>query len=114
MVFLSPDKKDRDFTCSEFEKIIKEEGQELIGWRDVPTDNASLGPTARAKEPFVRQVFIKRSSSIKDDLAFERKLYVIRKIAENRLRGEDKQGGAYFYLPSCFICFFNIYYFSLK
>ena len=43
----------------------------------------SLGATAKASEPFMRQVFIARNSKLADDLAFERKLYVIRKRAEN-------------------------------
>ena len=47
----------------------------------MPSDDAMLGETARSCEPFMRQVFIARSAEIEDDLAFERKLYVIRKRA---------------------------------
>ena len=78
-----------------------EEGQRVLGWRTVPTNNASLGATARASEPFMRQVFIGRNAKLTDDLAFERKLYVIRKRAENAIRYSGKvKGGDYFYLPS--------------
>jgi glutamate synthase domain-containing protein 2/glutamate synthase domain-containing protein 1/glutamate synthase domain-containing protein 3 len=100
MVFLSPDAVDRQYACNEFERIVKEEGQVFLGWRDVPTENASLGPTALAKQPFVRQIFIKKGSNIQSDLHFERKLYVIRKFAEHQLRGEKAQGGASFYVAS--------------
>src|SRR6185295_12309426 len=84
-----------------FAAIITEEGQRLIGWRTVPTQNASLGATAKAGEPFVRQVFIGRGAKFADDLAFERKLYVIRKRVENAIRYSGKvKGGEYFYLAS--------------
>ena len=46
-----------------FEKIVAEEGQTVLGWRDVPTDNSSLGKTAQASEPFMRQVFIGRGAN---------------------------------------------------
>ncbi len=87
-----------------FEKIIEEiianEGQKLLGWRKVPTDNMYLGDTAKACEPFVRQVFIGRSQSITDDMAFERKLYIIRRRAENAIRYAGLPGGDFFYIPS--------------
>jgi len=59
---------------------------EFLGWRDVPTRNDSLGQTAIASEPVVKQIFIGRSSKLQDDMAFERKLYVIRKQAEAKIR----------------------------
>lgn len=83
-----------------FEQIIKEEGQTFLGWRPVPTIDKTLGPTAVASEPSVTQVFIGRKN-IKDDLAFERKLYVIRKRVENAIRYSSKvKGGEYFYVSS--------------
>ncbi len=82
------------------ENIIREEGQTLLGWRTVPTDNSSLGDSAKASEPFMRQIFIGRSSKITDDMAFERKLYVIRKRAENAIRYSKVAGGGRFYVPS--------------
>src|SRR5882724_7359185 len=78
-VFMPQDPPERQQCERVFERIVKEEGLKLIGWRTVPTDNASLGATAKASEPFVRQVVIARGRSLKDDMAFERKLYVIRK-----------------------------------
>ncbi len=69
-----------------FEQIVEEEGQKLLGWRTAPTNNSSLGDTARASEPVVRQVVIGRSPELKTEMDFERKLYVIRRRAENEIR----------------------------
>src|SRR5438874_301971 len=64
MVYLSPDSTQRR-TCEQlFEKIVREEGQGVLGWRTVPTNNASLGATAKASEPFMRQVFIGRNPQL--------------------------------------------------
>ena len=74
---------------------------DLLGWRDVPTDNSSLGKTAVAAEPHMAQVFIGRNPALKDELAFERKLYVIRKQAEQKIRyGSKIAGGKWFYISS--------------
>src|SRR5687767_10833554 len=86
MMYMPRDPADRAQCEKIFEQIVKEEGQTILGWRDVPTKNASLGATAKAAEPFMRQVFIGRSSKLSDDMAFERKLYVIRKRAEQAIR----------------------------
>ena len=100
MIFL-PDQRDqrRRFEKT-LEKIIAEEGQKCLGWRKVPTDNMYLGETAKGSEPFVRQVFIGRDPAIEDELAFERKLYVIRRRAENAIRYAGLAGGDFFYVPS--------------
>jgi glutamate synthase (ferredoxin) len=101
MVYLPQDPAQREECEKIFGSIVAEEGQKLLGWRTVPTNNTSLGKTAKAGEPIVRQVFIGRSSKLTDDLAFERKLYVIRKRAENAIRYSGKvKGGDFFYLPS--------------
>ncbi|MEM7032166.1 MAG: glutamate synthase large subunit [Chloroflexota bacterium] len=104
MVFLSHDEEERRGCERMLEEIIKLEGQKVLGWRTVPTDNSSLGETARSREPFVRQVFIGRNDETLvesgDDLAFERKLYVIRRLAENTIRGQDFPGNDIFYFAS--------------
>jgi glutamate synthase (ferredoxin) len=100
LVFLPPDKEQRRQCEAEFERIVKEEGQEFLGWRNVPTNNGTLGETARTAEPVIRQVFIGRDPKITDDLAFERKLYIIRRLAENALRYGNRQFGTWFYVPS--------------
>ena len=75
----------------------------MLGWRTVPTDDATLGATARAAEPVVRQVFIGASADWPptcDDLAFERKLYVIRRVAEHAIRYPEPGGDEHFYIAS--------------
>ncbi len=84
--YASPDSAVRAHSREVFEKIVAELGQTVLGWRDVPTDHSSLGATARASEPFLEQVFIQRHPEIEEVLAFERKLYVIRKRAHRAIR----------------------------
>ncbi|NOS68925.1 MAG: glutamate synthase large subunit [Verrucomicrobia bacterium] len=101
MLFMPPGASEREGVKKALEKIIIDEGQTLIGWRDIPTDNSSLGKTAQAAEPFMMQVFVGRNPAITDDLAFERKLYVIRKVAEQRIRYSPFMlGGKWFYVSS--------------
>jgi glutamate synthase (ferredoxin) len=83
-----------------FGQIVQSEGQTLLGWRTVPTDNSMLGETAKAAEPFMRQIFIGRNPSLTDDMAFERKLYVIRKRAYTEIRSATISGGETWYMPS--------------
>ncbi len=99
-IFLPDNRNQRRRFEKIIEEIIADEGQKLLGWRKVPTDNLYLGDTAKACEPFVRQVFIGRGPGIKDDTAFERKLYVIRRRAENAIRYAGLAGGDFFYIPS--------------
>ncbi len=80
--------------------IVAEEGQTLLGWRPVPTDDSPVGPSARAVEPTIEHVFIGRGAAVPDAQAFERKLYVIRKRVEHAVRASDMAERGYFYLPS--------------
>jgi glutamate synthase (ferredoxin) len=101
MLFMPPEKSEREGVKALLAKIISAEGQSLLGWRDIPTDNSSLGNGATNSEPFMMQVFVGRNPAIKDDAAFERKLYVIRKIAEQQIRyGGKIAGGKWFYVSS--------------
>jgi len=100
MVFLPP-QEDKRIECEqEFEKIVSEEGQTVLGWRTVPVDDSSLGFTAKSAMPFMRQVFIACNSNVDSGIAFERKLYVIRKRAENAIRYSCKESWEYFYISS--------------
>ena len=85
MVFLPRDAGERRQVEEAFGRVVGEEGQRLLGWRDVPTDSGHLGATARSGEPVMRQIFIGRGPALDDapDAAarFERKLYVIRNRA---------------------------------
>ena len=79
---------------------IKAEGQKLLGWRDVPVDASGLGESVKKEEPVVRQVFIGRGKNCADQDAFERKLFVIRKLAEHAVAKLPKEQGKGFYVPS--------------
>ena len=96
MIFLPPDAEQRRACEQRFEAVVRAEGQTVLGWRDVPTDDSELGKTARACEPFIRQIFIGRSADLSDDMAFERKLYVIRRQITNAIRYGDAAGGGVF------------------
>ena len=61
------------------ERAILTEGLELLGWRDVPVDNTTIGKRARSVEPVIKQIFIGAPDDVKDQLAFERRLYCVRK-----------------------------------
>src|SRR5688572_5729012 len=82
LVFLPHDPASRETIEGLFTRIVAEEGQRLIGWRDVPTDNSAVGPSAVAVQPVFRHVVIGRGpglpapgSSAEGDAAFERKLF---------------------------------------
>ncbi len=98
MLYTSTDPDRRASSQKIFEKIIREEGQHILGWRDTPTCNDSLGETARSAEPVMRQIFVQRDASTAAGLEFERRLFVIRKRAnsEIRLSGVD----SHWYVPS--------------
>jgi glutamate synthase (NADPH) large chain len=83
-----------------FARVVQAEGQVYLGARTVPVDNSMLGETAKAAEPFVRQVFIGRGAETADEAEFERKLYVIRKRAYNEIRVSTIGGAEYWYVVS--------------
>ena len=83
LVFLPPEAGARRTIEETIARIVEEEGQQVLGWRDVPTDDGPLGPRAVAAEPLFKHLFIGRAAGIPDDQGFERKLYVIRKRIEN-------------------------------
>jgi len=82
MMFFTINDEERVKIEDEFARLVEQEGQNLLGWRSVPVDPEKIGKTGRETCPVIRQVFIGASESITDDLAFERKLYIIRKQAE--------------------------------
>ncbi len=83
-----------------FEKIVEEEGQKVLGWREVPVDKTTIGQTALAAIPRLIQVFIEKNPDIKDGMEFERKLYVIRKRAEKTIVPMCEDKGGTFYVAS--------------
>jgi glutamate synthase (ferredoxin) len=101
MTYASPDPQKRAQAREIFEQIVAESGQKVLGWRDVPTDNSSLGNTAKSSEPFIQQVFIETSADLADDLAFDRKLLAIRKLSHNAIRATGIDEYWYFSSLSC-------------
>ncbi len=100
MVFLPPSEPGREAINRLFEETIRDEGQRLLGWRDVLTDNGALGATAKSSQPIIRQIFIARGADVPDEAAFERKLYVIRRLVEKKVSRSAIPGRSYFYVPS--------------
>ena len=88
-IFLPQSESERAFCQSTIERIIEEEGQHLVGWREVPVDakGADVGPAARNAQPFISQLFIKSAKGTNQD-TFERANYVIRKRFSHSLRGD--------------------------
>jgi glutamate synthase (ferredoxin) len=83
MVNLPTDYDERIACQALLDRIVREEGQIPLGWRDVRTDNSPIGAGAKRMEPVIRQVFIGRGGAIRDAAHFERTLFLIRKRVEN-------------------------------
>src|SRR6266567_1773392 len=86
-----------------YAQMLKREGMTLIGWRDVPTDNSTLGESVKPTEPVHRQVFIGRGKKIKSEDEFERRLYILRKSISSTIytRRERRLSGYYPVSISC-------------
>jgi glutamate synthase domain-containing protein 2/glutamate synthase domain-containing protein 1/glutamate synthase domain-containing protein 3 len=95
MVFLDRDETEGARQIERFEAIVAEEGQHLLGWRDVPYPPDAIGYVAREGLPRIRQIFIAAADGLEGD-AFERKLYVIRRLVEKANESEQY----FFYIPS--------------
>ena len=100
LIFLPRNPAVRRKIEQKFEQIVQSEGQVFLGWRTVPVDNSSLGDTAKACEPFMRQAFVGRHPDLKDNLIFERKLYLIRKRAYSEIRTSTMSGAELWYVAS--------------
>ena len=100
MVFLPKEPASRMACVQEIERAIASEGQILLGWRDVPTNNGGLSLRTKEVEPVIRQVFIARGSSAMDQDALERKLYIIRKKSGHAIQALKLRHGKEFYVPS--------------
>ncbi|HMX16235.1 MAG TPA: glutamate synthase subunit alpha, partial [Rhodocyclaceae bacterium] len=99
-VFLPQSDNGRAACESAVARVIHEEGQRFLGWRDVPRDNSGLAQAAKDLEPVVRQVFIGRGEGTSDQETFERKLFVIRKRVEHVVRALKLDDGRQFYVPT--------------
>ena len=103
MLFCHGDAGARTLAMNLLGEIVRGEGQHLLGWREVPTDNALLGETSLDTEPAVRQVFIGRGTWVETEDDFERRLYVVRKQFEREVerRGIGDSEAFYFASLSC-------------
>ena len=104
MLFLPRDPDERGQIEDLFSHIATEEGQHVLGWRNVPTDHSLLGDTAKSGEPVIRQIFIGQGESLTRHpdahARFERKLYVIRKRVVRAIAGLSLREGHLFYVAS--------------
>ncbi len=99
MAFLPVDRQERLICEGILERITREEGLEVLGWRDTPCDGSAVGRLARASQPYIEQFFVQAAPSMDED-ALERKLYVIRRRAENEIAASDLEHKSFFYIPS--------------
>jgi glutamate synthase (NADPH/NADH) large chain len=97
LIFFPQDRSDSAICREILLNIIKEEGVELIGFRDVPRNNTVIGDIARAAEPDIVQILL--GADIPQE-ELERKLYIIRKLTENAIRNSDLKQKNLFYIPS--------------
>jgi glutamate synthase (NADPH/NADH) large chain len=100
MVFLPRSPEHRQTCETIVEDTIRAEGKTLLGWRDVPVNSEVLGESVKTIEPVIRQVFVGRGDDCRDQDAFERKLFVIRKQIDNKIRDLNLAEGKMFYIPS--------------
>jgi glutamate synthase (NADPH/NADH) large chain len=100
MLFLPSDAEKRAACEKLIAQEIADEGQILLGWRDVPTNNNGLSEGVKALEPVVRQIFVQKGDNCADQESFERKLFVIRKVIEHTVRRQLNLDYAHFYIPS--------------
>jgi glutamate synthase (NADPH/NADH) large chain len=99
LFFAAKNKKSTKQAMRLFQNIVEEQGQQLIGWRPVPTNNASIGHSAFVAEPDMFHVLVGRASDV-DEEEFERRLYVIRKLFENQIAKSAIDDAQTFYFPS--------------
>ncbi|HUB34499.1 MAG TPA: hypothetical protein VMA31_15780, partial [Bryobacteraceae bacterium] len=81
------------------ERIAREEGLTVLGWRDTPIDGSAIGRVARNSQPYIEQIFLGRGKGMNED-DLERKLYVVRKRAEVEVGASDIPDKSFFYVPS--------------
>ena len=99
MVFFPVDKHQRLQCEGIMERIAREEGLTVLGWRDTPCDGDAIGREARATQPYVQQIFLGRPDGWDED-HFERKLYVTRKRIEHEIGNGKIEDRHFFYIPS--------------
>jgi len=100
LVFLPPSAPQQAFCRRRFEAAIEGQGQRCLGWRTVPVNPVPIGDLARHAQPAIQQIFIGRGKGLADDQAFERKLYLIRKVIEGLVGNSELTEKSFFHIPS--------------
>jgi glutamate synthase (NADPH/NADH) large chain len=99
MTFLPVEKHERLQCEGILERIVREEGLTVLGWRDTPTYASAIGRVARASQPYIQQIFV-GCGVFTEEEAFERKLYVVRKRAESEMAASGIEDVEMFHIPS--------------
>jgi glutamate synthase (NADPH) large chain len=99
IIFFPVEKPERLKCEGVLERVAREEGLIVLGWRDTPVNGDAIGRVARASQPYIQQVFLGRPEGMDED-AFERKLYVVRRRVENEIAASDMQPKGMFFIPS--------------
>src|SRR5436190_4334667 len=99
MMFLPVEPKQRLICEGIVERIAKEEGLTVLGWRDTPVRADAIGRTARATQPYIEQVFLRGGAQMTQD-ELERKLYLVRRRAESDILETELSEKDFFYVPS--------------
>jgi glutamate synthase (NADPH) large chain len=99
MVFLPVDPTERLLCKGIVEKCARQQKLTVLGWRDTPINGDMIGRVARNSQPYIEQIFIRRGRGMDQD-ALERKLYVVRKMAEAFLADSPLKEKELFYIPS--------------
>jgi len=96
-LFLPHDAAWRQEIMDTYAEVAALEGMTLIGWRDVPTDNSTLGETVKPTEPAIKQVFLARNPKTTSEDEFERRLYILRKTISSTLYGKRDRRTSHYY-----------------
>jgi len=99
MTFLPVEKHERLQCEGILERIVREEGLTVLGWRDTPCFGDAIGRVARGSQPYIQQIFV-GCGGFSDEDTFERKLYVVRKRAESEIAGSGIEDASVFHIPS--------------
>src|ERR1700686_2362241 len=99
MMFLPVEPQQRLICEGIVERIAREEGLKVLGWRDTPVHSDAIGRTARATQPYIEQVFLRGALAMTQD-QLERKLYVMRRRAETEVDSTEIRERDFFYVPS--------------
>jgi len=99
-VFLPKRENQQQYCISTLERYFVEQGLTVLGWRDMPIDDAVIGKIARQTLPGIKQIFVGKSQKNESDFVFNRKLFTARKKAEHHIYNSKLSESSFFYLPS--------------